>query len=227
MLATTKAGRLILLTDPNGASAVPTEPFQELVASLSDLQTEKTLLEDQVSLMRRQLKTAEADALVARSELQKLHTLEEAVGLTARKGPGVIITLEDRPGGSINTDLPEEICHAANLRDIINVLRLAGATAISINDQRVLTSTTTTCIDNGVLINSNRSLTPYFIKAIGDSDILRNYLATKRYLPTLHQRQEKGALKFEVLPSQELVVPEFKGQLVIQETRLSSTPTAQ
>lgn len=220
LLATAKANRLGLETT---IANNPAEPYQELAASLSDLQTEKTLLEDQVALLRRQLKTAEADALVARSELQKLHTLEDAVGLATRKGPGVIITLDDRPGGSASADLPEEICHAANLRDIINLLRLAGATAISINDQRVLVSTTTTCIDNGVLINGNRLLAPYFIKAIGDTDILRNYLATKRYLPTIHQRKEKGALKFEVLPSPELVLPEFKGQLTTQETRLRTS----
>src|SRR3989344_1155207 len=138
----------------------PAEPYQELTASLSELQTEKTVLEDQVASLRRQLKVAETDALIARSELQKLHNLEEEVGLTAKKGAGVIIALEDVPGGALSTEVPEEVCHAANLRDIINLLRLAGAEAISINEQRILLSSTTICIDNGILINNTKSLSP-------------------------------------------------------------------
>lgn len=214
----------IVKAGPLGRPVIdPAEPYQELTASLNDLQTEKAVLEDQVASLRRQLKTAETDALIARSELQKLHALEEAVGLTVRKGPGVIITLEDMPGGAISGDVPEEICHAANLRDIVNLLRLAGAEAISINDQRVLLTTTTVCIENGVLINSTKSLAPYFIRALGKPDRLRDFLTTKYYLPEINRRKDSGALKFDVSVSADLVIPEFKGQLTTKEVRQRAT----
>ncbi|OGC82737.1 MAG: hypothetical protein A2788_00405 [Candidatus Abawacabacteria bacterium RIFCSPHIGHO2_01_FULL_46_8] len=201
----------------------PAEPYQELTASLSELQTEKTVLEDQVASLRRQLKVAETDALIARSELQKLHNLEEEVGLTAKKGAGVIIALEDVPGGALSTEVPEEVCHAANLRDIINLLRLAGAEAISINEQRILLSSTTICIDNGILINNTKSLSPFIIKAIGDPDTLRDFLTTKSYLPQIQQRKDQGSLKFEINTSADLVITEFKGQLTTKEVRLAKT----
>lgn len=198
----------------------PAEPYQELGASLNELQTEKAVLEDSVGSLRRQLKIVEADAFIARSELQKLHTLEDQVGLTPHKGPGVIISLEDLPGGSVSGEVPEEVCHAANLRDIVNVLRLAGAEAISINDQRILISTTTICIDNGVLINNTKTLPPFIIKAVGAPETLRDFIATKSYLPNIHGRKDSGMLKLEVITSTNLVINEFKGQLTTTETRI-------
>ena len=88
---------------------------------------------------------------------------EEKIGLTDVTGSGVIITL---------TDTEEQSYSYSNLVDYINELRYAGATAISINDYRVISTTEIVEISKKyILLNTDQRISsPYVIKAIGNKD---------------------------------------------------------
>lgn len=88
---------------------------------------------------------------------------EEKIGLTDVSGQGVIITL---------TDTSEQSYSYSNLVDFVNELRYAGATAISINDYRVITTTEIVEISKKyILLNGDQRVSsPYVIKAIGDKE---------------------------------------------------------
>ena len=88
---------------------------------------------------------------------------EEKIGLTDVSGSGVIITL---------TDTPDQSYSYSNLVDYINELRYAGATAISINDYRVISTTEIVEISKKyILLNTDQRVSsPYVIKAIGDKE---------------------------------------------------------
>ncbi|MBO5349366.1 MAG: DUF881 domain-containing protein [Clostridia bacterium] len=92
------------------------------------------------------------------SELQEY---EEQIGLTDVTGEGVILTLTD-------TDIRSY--SPSNLIDFINELKYAGATAISINDNRIINTTEIVEISKKyILLNGDQRVSsPYIIKAIGD-----------------------------------------------------------
>lgn len=88
---------------------------------------------------------------------------EEKIGLTDITGQGVIITL---------TDTPNQSYSYSNLVDYVNELKYAGATAISINDYRIITTTEIVEISKKyILLNGDQRISsPYVIKAVGDKD---------------------------------------------------------
>ncbi len=92
-------------------------------------------------------------------ELEQTNTL---LGLTDVHGEGIVITLKSGEDTSAIT--------ADDLLIIVNALKFAGAEAISINDERIITTTDIVDILDGsfVKINGQRILEPYVIKVIGN-----------------------------------------------------------
>jgi uncharacterized protein YlxW (UPF0749 family) len=108
---------------------------------------------------------------------QELLQAKTIAGLTDVKGNGVVVTFYD--------DEESQIGQIDNydLMELVNELKLAGAEAISINDQRIINMSDITSIDvDGtpfILIDTTRVTSPYIIKAIGDQTYLESALTTK------------------------------------------------
>ena len=101
------------------------------------------------------------------SELsERLNEINSEIGLTALQGEGIIIRLEDGDEGP-NTTLRDSVVHDSDLKAIVNDLCTAGAEAISINGQRVVSTTAITCIGNVIKINDEKIGNPFEIRAIG------------------------------------------------------------
>jgi uncharacterized protein YlxW (UPF0749 family) len=64
------------------------------------------------------------------------------------------------------------IIHDEDLLKVVNELRDAGAEAISINDERLLSTSEMRCAGSTVSVNNNRYAAPYIIKAIGSPENL-------------------------------------------------------
>ena len=102
---------------------------------------------------------------------KELERAELAAGMTDLVGPGVAVTLSDAPRTTVldpEIDANLYIIHDEDLLRVINVLRGAGAEAISINGERVVATSEVNCIGPVVSVNGNRYAPPYVIRAIGD-----------------------------------------------------------
>ena len=55
---------------------------------------------------------------------------------------------------------------------LVNELKNAGAEAISINDERIISTTSITCDGTVILINGNKISSPFTIKAIGSPALI-------------------------------------------------------
>ena len=87
------------------------------------------------------------------------------------QGEGVIVTLVDTDKKSVTS---------LDLVNLVNELVLAGAEAISINDNRVINITDIVDIGNQfIVINSQRISSPYTVKAIGEKTYLQSALTIK------------------------------------------------
>lgn len=106
-----------------------------------------------------------------------LERAEILAGLVKVKGQGVVITLAD----STDTNIPVEtgLVHDTDLMAIVNELRAAGAEAISINGQRVISTTAIRCVGPTIQINEVKVASPFYIKAIGDAKYLESALNIK------------------------------------------------
>lgn len=102
---------------------------------------------------------------------QELEQTNLLLGKTDVQGEGIEVTLKDTGD--------EEIAriNADDLLVIVNSLKMAGAEAISINDERIINMSD--IVDIGgtfIKVNGQRILTPYIIKAIGNSSYLETAL---------------------------------------------------
>lgn len=109
----------------------------------------------------------------ATSELidKELEQSNLVVGRTDVTGEGVIVTLNDGK---------EENISAWDLIYLVNELRYAGAEAISINDERIVSTTDMADVGGSIKINSKYLRTDtYIVKAIGNSSYLESSLFGK------------------------------------------------
>jgi uncharacterized protein YlxW (UPF0749 family) len=106
---------------------------------------------------------------------QELLQAKMIAGLTDVKGDGVVVTYYD--------DSIADPIEASNLIELVNELKLAGAEAISINDQRIINMSNIVNIDvdgtEFILVDTVRVTSPYIIKAIGDQTYLESALTIK------------------------------------------------
>ncbi len=94
-------------------------------------------------------------------------------GRESLTGPGIIISMYDNPEErGFGYDLNKDIIHDIDILNIINDLKVAGAEAISINGERVLSTSEIKCAGPTIRINERTSATPFIIKAIGDPKLL-------------------------------------------------------
>ena len=94
-----------------------------------------------------------------------------SLGNTDVQGQGIEVTLRESES--------EEIAriNGDDLLVIVNSLKMAGAEAISINDQRIINMSDIVDINETFIkINGQRILAPYIIKAIGNSSYLETAL---------------------------------------------------
>ncbi len=104
---------------------------------------------------------------------QELEQQNNILGKNDVKGNGIIVTLTDTNDQKIT---PED------LRELLNQLKEAGAEAISINGQRIVYDSYIVDISGTFIsVNGKRIVSPYEVKAIGNSTYLESGLSKKQY----------------------------------------------
>ena len=126
----------------------------------------ETKLEETQKLLN-EYKSGEKNSEQSKKLLEEeLKDINKELGKTDVEGEGITITLK-------NADSTDVSISADDLLVIVNALKLAGAEAISINDQRIINTTDIVYINNSFIkVNQQRILNPYIIKAIGNQSYL-------------------------------------------------------
>lgn len=97
------------------------------------------------------------------------------LGYTDVKGPGLIITISD---GQLTSSEGYENIKYYDLLFAVNELKYAGAEAISIDDQRIV-STSYIVEPRAIMVDGQRVSSPYVIKVIGDTKYLESVINIK------------------------------------------------
>ena len=136
--------------------------------------------------------TGDVDQLTSRvgnGEVRRLRRrvegLEDPAGLRARSGPGLTITLSDAPEEVINSssrNLNLLVVHQQDVQAVANAMWKGGAEAMTIQGQRVITTTGIKCEGNAVMLQGVAYAQPYVISAIGNPAALEAAVMQDDYL---------------------------------------------
>jgi uncharacterized protein YlxW (UPF0749 family) len=114
--------------------------------------------------------------------------LEAPAGLSEVSGPGVTVTLSDAPQ-STGQEAPDTVdnpnlllVHQQDIQAVVNAMWKGGATAVTIQGQRVVSTTGIRCIGNSVQLQGVPYSQPYRIQAVGDVASLTAAIADDSYL---------------------------------------------
>lgn len=127
--------------------------------------------QEKTSRLEKYKETQESEAESSKLIEKELSQVNMYLGNTEVQGKGIVITLKD-----MNNEEVEPIS-AEDLLIIVDYLKLAGAEAIAINEQRIINMSDIVYVNNSIIyVNQQRILAPYEIKAIGDATNLESTL---------------------------------------------------
>ncbi len=194
-------------------SNFPVDQLQSREELLSDLNKEQNALQSRIVLLRDKIDKINRENTQEQGLISNLNRLKASVGLEAQTGPGIEISLNDGDESLRNTDetISSYLIHAADLRDIINAMRAADATAISVNNQRILSSTSIISVGNTILINNVNVAPPYTINVVGEPEKLLRYIQDDQVLEDLKKRISVGQIEMNIGDKRFVTVPIFNG----------------
>ena len=138
---------------------------------------------------------------VINNELQQVNM---SLGKTDVQGSGIEVILTD----TNNEEIPK--INADDLLVIVNALKLAGAEAISINDERIINMSDVVDVDTYIKVNGNRILSPYIIKAIGNQTYLESQLlGNGGYVDDL----QKSGYSVEIQKKDNVEILKYNGEI--------------
>jgi uncharacterized protein YlxW (UPF0749 family) len=197
-------------------------PRQFFLAGLIDAQQRTaTGLRSQVDDLRRQIDAVQAAGASRQSSLAGLQDqLQQAkllAGLDPVRGPGVRVVLDDSdrrtsPTGNVN-DL---VIHSQDIQAVVNSLWRAGAEAIAVNDQRLVSTSAVLCVGNTLLLNGTVQSPPYRVDAVG---AVRDRFDSDSQVKAFHDAADTFGLRFSVTTADSLTLPAYDGGTSLRYAR--------
>jgi uncharacterized protein YlxW (UPF0749 family) len=193
----------------------------ELLTMIHNLETERNKLLLDLNDTRTRLENyikSSSQGLSAYKALQnQIKTVEMKAGLLKVEGPALLVRLDDSALHPLRNDDPYFfLVHDVDLEALINELWAAGAEAISINDQRVITSTSIRCAGPTILVNSVRLIPPYEVKAIGPAESLEAALRMPGGWYDSMLQSIKNGVRVKILQKVKIVVPAYESSLIFR-----------
>ena len=141
---------------------------------------------------------------------KELKETEDLLGKNSVTGEGIVITLTNTGKSSVK---------ASDLIELINILKDAGAEAISVNEQRLIYSSYIVTLNGTsyLSIDGNRIVAPFTVKAIGNTTYLESAIAQKKYGYVDKKIKEGKQVTLERLTS--VIIPQFNGNLDFEYVR--------
>ena len=175
------------------------ERYENLLKEIDDLN-------NQIDKQIDEATQENSDLEEARSQIKEGNMI---IGTTDVSGPGVIITLDDSTTDPTTVFNPNDLLlHDLDILSVVNELKNTGAEAISINNQRLITTSSIKCGGAIININGQRVGAPFEIKAIGLPENLSNLNRPGGYLDKL---REDYQMQVKLEKSNNINIPKYSG----------------
>jgi len=117
--------------------------------------------------------------------LAEVNALKSPAGLDPVSGAGLTVTLADSPESVQQSSTKPPfylVVHQQDIQAVVNAMWLGGADAVTIQGQRVISTTGIKCSGNVVRLHGIPYGQPYVISAIGNQDSLFDAIMDSHYL---------------------------------------------
>jgi uncharacterized protein YlxW (UPF0749 family) len=210
-------------TDLRSTTTDPATLVADRADEVADLNADKAALAQDVADLR-----AEVNDIGVEQALEETDRLEGPAGMDPVSGPGVIVTLDDAPQSRLDdhpgVDPNLLVVHQQDIQAFVNALWAAGAQAISLQGQRLISTTGIKCVGNSVVLHGVPYLPPYKISAIGDRRKLQKALDDSQYIENLQDYVVKFQLGYEVKTDSSIAMPAYEGTLDLQSATVPGFP---
>jgi uncharacterized protein YlxW (UPF0749 family) len=149
--------------------------LKERAQRIEERQTDARTLRSDIDKLAANVSGADLDKLRDRAK-----RLERPTGLTAVQGPGVRVTLTDAPKSVARSDIDPNllVVHQQDIQAFVNALWAGGAEAVTLQGQRLISTTGIKCVGPTVVLDGVPYSPPYVIEAIGDVAGMNASIAT-------------------------------------------------
>lgn len=212
---------LQLNSSPTAAVVTP-DGRSRAEAAVRRLENEQEALKERIGHLRQEMADYQRDTAATTELLEEisaeLNYHRAIAGLVDAQGPGVEVTLDDSPRQTIPADQDPSayIVHEYDLRDVVNLLWLAGAEGIAVNEERVVGVTSIYCVGSTVMVNDTRLSPPYVVRAIGDPNRLEGFLRNPSYLAEVKEKAHRSGLIFQFHRSPSIGLPAYQGSFALR-----------
>jgi uncharacterized protein YlxW (UPF0749 family) len=153
------------------------------------------------------------------TELQRqVDDLRGPAGFEGVHGPAITVVLSDAPKDEINRAVekgevtPDElVVHQQDIQAVVNALWGGGAEAMTLQKQRVISTTGIKCVGNTVVLHGVPYAPPYEITAIGDLDALQTALDSSDYIAGYRTYVDTHHLGYDVSTKNDVTMPAYAG----------------
>ncbi|MGH3737327.1 MAG: DUF881 domain-containing protein [Micromonosporaceae bacterium] len=151
-----------------------------------------------------------------RGEQARADSSRLAAGLTAMRGPGLTVRLDDapvRPDGPLPRGAtPDDVVvHQQDVQAVVNALWAGGAEAMSIMGVRVISTSAVRCVGNTLLLHGRVYSPPFTITVIGDTEGMIAALDHSEGVRLYRAAAEDFGLGYTVDVKGEVEVPGYDG----------------
>ena len=181
----------------------------ELKAEITNLNSKNKELEDKIKDLDKNISVynqSVREKVNAPKLIQdELKQTERYLGYTNAEGEGLSITLSDNDNKSIDYN---------DLLMLVNQLWIAGAEAVSVNDERIVSTTEIVPVEGkNIFINTKKQSSPYVIKAIGNKKHLESALTVKNGF--INEMLANGkSIKYKV--EDKIEIPKYKSEIKLK-----------
>jgi uncharacterized protein YlxW (UPF0749 family) len=211
---------------PARPTTAPGTEHQSGALAIKRLEAEQEELKEGIGRIREQLNEYQRE-LAANTEMLKeisaeLKRQKMMAGLLAVEGAGVQVTLDDSNIQSVpaTADPSTYLIHEYDLRDVVNLLWMAGSEAITVNEERIVATTSIYCVGSTVMVNDTRLSPPYLIQAVGNPVAQEDVLSNPAYLNEIKRKAALYGAQFKVDRVKRLTLPAYKGGFPIHYAQL-------
>jgi uncharacterized protein YlxW (UPF0749 family) len=160
---------------------------------------------------------------------KQAEALRGPAGLDPVSGPGLTITLDDAPEqvqDTADTDSDNLVVHQQDLQAVANALWAGGAEAMSIQGQRVVSTTGIRCVGNSVVLNDVPYAPPYRISAIGPVGDMLDAVNASPFVDLYLEYVDAYQLGWDVAIEPHLELPGFSGSTGLRYARAAGPVSA-
>jgi uncharacterized protein YlxW (UPF0749 family) len=204
--ANTSHGINLRASDHDDGVAFATRQQQKVISQTKQL----AALQAQVQALTSS--AAKVDDRVAQARDQAA-TVASAAGMVAVSGPAVSVTLDDAPPlpGAKKGSVPPDylVVHQQDVQAVVNAMWASGAEAMTLQGQRVISTSAVRCVGNTLLLHGVVYSPPYVVSAIGDINGMLAALAKAPDVVIYQQYVQAYHLGYQVRVNQSVEMPAY------------------